>query len=312
MKKQLVELLICPHCLPGEFSLTADIQDESNDDIEKGSLTCPSCMSSFPISEGIANLDPMYEPVAASTNKYETDAVVASYLWSHFSELTGDPHSSPAYSTWAQKIDPHNGIALDVGGAVGRFAFEMSGYCDFAIGLDTSVAFIRAARNLMKERRIKVGIKDEGFTTKEFSLDLPDTFRSDKVEFIVANALALPFREGAIGLFSSLNLADKIPSPMTHLKEMNRVTRKTNAQFILSDPFSWSEEAAPVHEWLGGQPDGPYSGRGIDTISRLLRSEEEGLEPPWQVSEPDSVWWKIRTHTNHYELIQSLFVYAKR
>lgn len=312
MKKQLLELLICPNCLPGEFPLTADILIESNGDIESGILTCPACMSSFPIIDGIANLDPMYEPAVASVNKYETDTVVASYLWSQYSELTGDEQSSQAYSTWAAMIEPHDGIALDAGGAVGRFSFEMSDRCDFAIGFDNSVAFIRAARNLMKERRVTVGIKNEGFSTKDFSLDLPEHFKSDKVEFIVANALALPFRESVIGSFSSLNLADKVPSPMKHLQEMNRVTRISNAQFVLSDPFSWSIEAAPVDEWLGGQPDGPYSGRGIDTICRLLKGGEKSMQPVWQVSEADSVWWKIRTHTNHYELIQSCFVYAQR
>ncbi|WP_028585833.1 Trm112 family protein [Desulfogranum mediterraneum] len=312
MKKQLLELLICPLCLPREFPLTADIMVESHGDIETGTLGCPSCRSSFPITDGIANLDPMHRPAAVAANRYETETLVASYLWSHFSELTADEHSSRAYSTWAGLIEPHSGIALDVGGAVGRFAFEMSGRSDLAIGLDNSVAFTRAARNLMKKRQLSVAIKDEGLSGKLFSLELPDHFISERVEFIVANALALPFRGDAIGSFSSLNLADKVPSPMQHLREMNRVTRRQKAQFLLSDPFSWSEEVAPVSEWLGGQEAGPFSGRGIDNISRLLQDPEGVLQPAWQVSEPDSVWWKIRTHTNHYELIRSCFVHARR
>lgn len=312
MKKQLLELLICPACLPGEFSLTAEIVAEIDGDIETGSLICPSCRASYPITDGIAKLDLVSDPTAVATNKYETDPVVASYLWSHFSELTDDQNSSPAYSTWAGLIEPHSGIALDAGGAVGRFAFEMSGRSDLAIGLDNSMAFVRAARNVMKERKLSVTIKDEGFATKMFSFNLPNHFNSDKVEFIVANAMNLPFRQGAVGSFSSLNLVDKVPSPLQHLKEMNRVSRRENAQFLLSDPFSWSEEAAPVSEWLGGQPDGPFTGRGIDNIIRLLRDRKGVLQPVWEVSDPDSVWWKIRTHTNHYELIQSSFVYARR
>ncbi|WP_163336362.1 Trm112 family protein [Desulfopila sp. IMCC35008] len=312
MKTQMLELLICPICLPKEFPLIADIVTEQNGDIETGSLTCPSCMVSFPITDGIANLNPMHEPSTMATNKYETEAVVASYLWSHFSELTGDEHSSQAYSTWAEVIEPHNGIALDAGGAVGRFSFEMSNRSDFSIGLDTSVAFIRVARELMKKRTLTVGLKDEGSSTKEFTVTLPDRFMSEKVEFIVANALSLPFRENSIGSFSSLNLVDKVPSPIKHLQEMSRVTRNKEAQFVLSDPFSWSDEAAPIREWLGGQPDGPYTGRGIDTISGLLKDPKGTLQPAWKVSEPENVWWKIRTHTNHYELIQSCFVHAKR
>lgn len=312
MKKQMLELLVCPVCLPKEFPLIADIVTEFNGDIETGSLTCPSCMVSFPITDGIANLDPMHEPSVMAANKYETDAVVASYLWTHFSELTGDEHSSKAYSIWADMIEPHNGIALDAGGAVGRFSFEMTTRSDFSVGFDNSVAFIRAARNLMKKRTLTVSLKDEGYSTRTFTFDLPDRFRSENVEFIVANAIALPFRENGVGSFSSLNLVDKVPSPMKHLKEMNRVTRNTGAQFVLSDPFSWSEEVTPVHEWLGGQPDGPYSGRGIDTIRGLLEDPKGVLKPVWKVSDTGRVWWKIRTHANHYELIQSCYVHSRR
>jgi len=99
---------------------------------------------------------------------------------------------------------------------------------------------------------------------------------------------------------------------MQHLVEMNRVTARKNAQFLLSDPFSWSEETTPVREWLGGHPEGRFSGHGIDNIRRLLTDPAGKLQPTWQVSGPDSVWWKLRTHTNHYELIRSCFVHATR
>lgn len=312
MKKQLLELLICPICLPREFPLTADIVTESDGDIETGTLTCPSCRSGFTIRQGVANLDPMHEPGAVAANKYETDPVVASYLWSHYSEVMGDMHSSTAYSTWAAKMHSHSGLTLDVGGAVGRFTFEMSERCDFAIGIDNSTAFIRAARQLMKTRTLTVPIKDEGYMNRDFAIALPDRFRSDRVEFIVANGLALPFREGAFGSASSLNLIDKVPSPMQHLREANRVIRPIDGQFLLSDPFSWSEEAAPVREWLGGQPEGRFSGHGIDNISSLLADPDGPCQPAWQVAPPESVWWKIRTHTNHYELIRSCFVHGVR
>jgi len=312
MKKHLLELLVCPKCLPKEFPLSIDVLVETHNDIETGALICPSCRCSYPIIEGIANLDPMYEPAEAAANLYETQTAVSSYLWSQYSDLTGDEHSSNAYCTWADRMRSQGGIALDAGGAVGRFAFEMSSRADFTIGLDTSIAFTRTARTLMKERRMTIGIKDEGFMVKEITIALPEHFVTSKVEFIVANAQALPFRENGISSFSSLNLVDKVTSPMQHLVEMNRVTARKNAQFLLSDPFSWSEETTPVREWLGGHPEGRFSGHGIDNIRRLLTDPAGKLQPTWQVSGPDSVWWKLRTHTNHYELIRSCFVHATR
>ncbi|MGD9947172.1 MAG: methyltransferase domain-containing protein [Desulfobulbus sp.] len=312
MKKQLLDLLVCPNCLPQEHSLVADIIKQNDGDILTGALKCPHCAALFPIVDGVALLDPQTTDDQRSINKYETDEVVSSYLWSHFSELLDDEHASQAYATWAGLIIPQSGIALDAGGAVGRFTFEMSTKCDFAIGIDTSQSFIRAARRLMRERSMVVPLKEEGMLRREAVIRLPDDWRSDRVEFVVANALSLPFRKKSFNIFSSLNLVDKVPSPMTHLAEMNRVTRDKKAQFMLSDPFSWSTEAAPVEAWLGGKTEGPFAGKGLANVATLLSEGKKTLAPAWQVGEPGHVWWKIRTHSNHYELIRSCYIHACR
>ena len=312
MKIQLLDLLVCPNCLPQEYALVADIIYEQDGDIQTGALKCPHCNALFPIVDGVALLDPQTSDDQRAANKYETDEVVSSYLWSHFSELLEDEQASQAYATWAGLIAPQSGVALDAGGAVGRFTFEMSTKCDFAVGIDTSQAFIRAARQLMRERSMVVPLKEEGLLRREAVIRLPDDWRSDRVEFVVANALALPFRRKSFNIFSSLNLVDKVPSPITHLEEMNRVTRDKEAQFMLSDPFSWSTEAAPMEAWLGGKIEGPFAGRGLANVATLLSEGRERLAPAWQVGAPGHVWWKIRTHSNHYELIRSCYVHARR
>lgn len=312
MKKQLLELLICPNCLPLEHSLVADIIKQQDGDIETGALKCPQCAALYPIVDGVALLDPQATDSRRAANKYETDEVVSSYLWSHFCDLLDDDQASQAYATWAGLVLPQAGVALDAGGAVGRFTFEMSSKCDFAIGIDTSQAFIRAARQLMRARSMVVPLKEEGLLRRETVIRLPDDWRSDRVEFVVANALALPFRRKSFNIFTSLNLVDKVPSPIKHLREMNRVTRDHEAQFVLSDPFSWSTEAAPVEAWLGGKTDGPFAGKGLANIGQLLAEGQETLAPGWQVSQPGHVWWKIRTHCNHYELIRSCYLHARR
>jgi SAM-dependent methyltransferase/uncharacterized protein YbaR (Trm112 family) len=312
LKQQLLELIVCPHCLPDEYSLAADIIQESDGDIETGTFKCPHCASLFPVAQGVALLDPFGTDDQKSADKYETDEVVSSYLWSHYGELLGDEQASQAYSTWARLIQRQGGVALDAGGAVGRFTYEMSTRCDFAIGIDTSHAFIRAARRLMRERFLVVPLKDEGLLRQEVTVRLPEEWQSDKVDFVVANALALPFRKKTFALFSSLNLIDKVPSPLRHLQEMNRVTRDSNAQFLLSDPFSWSTDAAPVNEWLGGKAEGRYAGKGLANIAALLSGSRFELAPAWRVNELGNVWWKIRTHSNHFELIRSCFVHVSR
>ena len=312
MKKQLLDLLVCPACLPREHPLVAEIVREQEGDIDTAILMCQHCGARFPVTAGIALLDPHATDNGRQANKYETAEVVSSYLWSQYGDLLDDDQASTAYATWAGMMRPQAGVALDAGGAVGRFAFEMSGRCDFAIGIDTSVAFIRAARQLMQERSLTFALKEEGQLGREATIRLPDDWRSERVDFLVANALALPLRRDAISLFASLNLVDKVPAPLDHLREMNRVTRDRDAQFLLSDPFSGSVEAAPPQAWLGGTAEGRFAGRGQANIARLLADPAGELAPAWRVDETGHVWWKIRTHANHYELIRSCFIRACR
>jgi len=128
----------------------------------------------------------------------------------------------------------------------------------------------------------------------------------------VGDAQKIPFQSESVSSLASLNLVDKVPLPIKHLEEMNRVTGRRDAQFLLSDPFSWSKEASDTADWLGGKENGPFAGKGLDNIVGLLKDPKNGLAPVWQVDNFGHIWWKIRTHSNHYELIRSCFVKASR
>ncbi len=312
MKKALLDILICPSCLPDENALNADIESQDGDDILSGALKCPQCGRAFPIKNGVANLDPAINVQSSSDLRYETSQVLSSYLWSHFGDLLGHEQASDAYSKWAKAMTPRNGFALDIGGAVGRFSFEMSNKSDFSVGLDKSASFIQAARELCRKGKTTFSLAVEGDLTREVTLQLPREWRLDKVEFIVADALFLPFRSRSFSSVSGLNLIDKVPSPYKHFMEMNRIAQEKDAQFLFSDPFSWSEDVAGKEEWLGGASSGPYSGRGLENVMKILQGRNNGFSPPWKVQDNGHVWWKIRTHSNHYELIRSLFIKAVR
>ena len=313
MKKIVLDVLICPSCLPEEIPLKGAIREISGDDILDGALNCPQCRRSYPVKQGVADLDPNGSGQGASSeNKYETAPVISSYLWSHYADILNDDNASDAYRQWADLIQPHDGLAIDAGAAVGRFTFEMAQKSDFAIGFDNSHAFIRTARELMNNRSMSVVLKQEGFITSEVRLSLPREWNTEKVEFVIADALALPFRTSMATSLSSLNLVDKVPVPIQHLREANRVIRDEKAQFLISDPFSWSEDVAPEHNWLGGRQQGPYASRGQDRIMDLLTGEDGFPGPPWVIETQGHLWWNIRTHANHYEHIRSCYIKAKR
>ncbi len=309
----MLDIVICPACLPEERRLKETIQEERAGDIIEGRLICSACGREYFIEGGIAVLDAALHPSRAyEDNKYETPSVLSSYLWSHFGDMLNEENSSDAYRRWSALMQPHSGLCVDAGCAVGRFAFEMTAKCDFVIGVDNARAFIREARDLLLNRRKAIVLKEEGYMMRTCDFALPEEWDSRKAEFIVADALSLPFRSKGVSSFASLNLVDKVPLPLEHLREMNRVSRDMEAQFLLSDPFSWSEEAAPERNWLGGQRHGPYNSRGQEHIVKILEGEDGLLQPAWSVETQGRLWWKIRTHANHFEQIRSCYIKARR
>ncbi|MFC1883962.1 methyltransferase domain-containing protein [Thermodesulfobacteriota bacterium] len=313
MKEIILHLLVCPTCLPREENLSCSSDEKVRDDIITGFLTCPRCNARYPIADGIAFVIPKNEFTEnSSSNKYESDNILSSYVWSHFGDLMKDEDANTSYGKWSEIISPASGFALDAGCAVGRFTYEMSTKFDFAIGVDNSKAFINMARRLMNDRKTEVVLNEEGFLVEHKLLELPECWDSKKVEFIVGDIQCLPFKKNAFSFTSSLNLIDRISKPLMHLEEINRVSKTENAQLLFSDPFSWSQDIASEEDWLGGTEEGSFSGKGLDNVSELLEGEGGKILPSWNIKKSGSTWWKIRNHRNHFELIRSCFLKAER
>lgn len=312
MKGFLLDLLICPACLPAEVPLQAIDLVEQQRDIVSGRLICRGCATSYPIRQGVAMLTSAPQPAAPGPSKYESAPVLSSYLWSHYGDLLPDPQACRAYRQWAELLRPDSGLAIDIGAAVGRFSFELARHKARVIGIDNSYAFVKTARELLMTGRKEVDLVEEGRLTRKVAITLPPDWPTEQIEFIVADALALPFRRNTVATLASLNLIDKVPKPLQHLTELNRVARQQGAQLLLSDPFSWSPEVAAEDDWLGGTDRGRHSGRAMDNLQSLLQGHGGHLLPPWKVQRSGHVWWKIRTHANHFELIRSCYIKADR
>jgi hypothetical protein len=181
-----------------------------------------------------------------------------------------------------------------------------------AVGCDLSLNFIKTARRLVRDRQLEFSLPLEGNVREEFHIRLPESWRSDNIEFVVADALRVPFAGDTFNQITSLNLIDRVNYPLAHLFEMNRVARKQFAAFLFADLFSWSTNAAPAELWLGGTTSGPYQGRGLDNVRALLEGKGKVLMPPWRISQNGAISWKMRTHCNHYEMIRSEYLIAAR
>jgi hypothetical protein len=105
---------------------------------------------------------------------------------------------------------------------------------------------------------------------------------------------------------------EKVPHPLQHLREVNKVLRERNAQFVFSDPFSWDAAVSAPELWLGGRNTGPFKGRGMENIHRLFLGDQRVFDPPFTIREKGDVVWKIRKTANLWEHIHSQFIIGER
>jgi len=235
--------------------------------------------------------------------------MVERYLWSHFSDLCAGNSNDEVHATWASCLTNHAKYGLDAGCSVGRITFELAKKCNWAVGCDLSRKFIGAARNLAEKRQVKFSLPLEGNLRETFEIKLPDNWRVDNVEFVVADVMRLPFARKMFQQAVTLNVLDRVRYPLAHLYEIGRVSSDQGTSLLLSSPFSWAESSTPEEYWLGGKLTGQFAGRGVDNVRMIF---ENVIIPPWQISHSGTVTWKMRSHCNHVELITSNYMVATR
>lgn len=313
MKRWIQEKLICPECLADEIPLDLNIITETDDDVIEGDLTCSACKRSYPIHKGVAVILPEKSmSIVTDASGYNSKNMLSSYLWSHFCDFLNDPDATDAYRTWSSFFKPSDGVALDIGCAVGRLSFELSKTHSSVIGIDTSISFIEKARELMRKKTLEFDLIIEGFITEKRACAFDPDFKFDQVDFIVADALALPFPQSFFSTVTSINLLEKVSSPIHHLTDINRVLKEKKSMFVFSDPFSWDESVSHPDYWLSGGTNGNGSCRGIDSISSYFSGKDEIFNPPLEILKKGNVPWKIRKTANLWEYINSQFIVGTR
>ena len=204
------------------------------------------------------------------------------------------------------------GDALEIGCSVGRLSLELTKTHRRVIGIDTSISFVRKARELVREKNLDFDLIIEGFITEKRTCAFDADFNYDAVDFLVADALALPFPGRAFSTVTSINLLEKVADPLRHLKDINRVMNDQQALFIFSDPFSWDETFSDPNRWLSGGLNGNGRYLGTESISRYFTGKDHVFDPPLEVVETCNVPWKIRKTRNLWEHINSECIVGER
>lgn len=313
MKKWMQQKLICPECPSRQSRLALEIQAEKDDDVIEGQLICPVCHQSYPIHDGVAVLLPHRSRAILDDEKgYNSKGMLSSYLWSHYCDLLKDSQATEAYKVWSSFFKKTPGCALDIGCSVGRLSFELTRTHDCVIGIDNSISFIRKARELMVSRQLEFDLVIEGLITEKQRYDFTNGWDTSRVDFLVADAMALPFPGDTFSTAASVNILEKVPNPARHLTEINRILKKRDALFVFSDPFSWDEAFVDKELWLSGRAEGKYACRGMESMARLFGGEDNIFSPPLTVIARKDVAWKIRKTENLWEHINSQLMVGER
>jgi ubiquinone/menaquinone biosynthesis C-methylase UbiE/uncharacterized protein YbaR (Trm112 family) len=179
-----------------------------------------SKLKSFLRSEGAKIHSPTYN------DRYEENSIwYKSYLNTHH----GYPSDDRLLSLLKKQIKPDhiykmlsnknlnlNGVGLDIGCSFGSSTFELSKKLTYVFGVDLSFSFILEARKIMHDKK------------------------SRNVEFIVADAINLPFKSKFFHSIAALNVIDRLD--FNKLIFSINCSIKKNGKLILIDPYHFVDD----------------------------------------------------------------------
>ncbi len=224
---------------------------------------------------------------------YESDRAVREYLLFHYGAAdeilpwpTG-PRDALDFPTrcvreclLTERLHEHS-RALDLGCAVGRATFELARHCREARGIDTSAAFIAAARELQANGEIAFPICVEGTRTLRSTARIPPGIDRSRVHFEVGDALALTPTNGLFDVVFAANLLDRVPKPRRLIETLATLV-SPGGQLVVISPYTWLAEYTAPEEWLC------QAGRSTaDVLAELLPgfARQRRLDLPFLIRE---------------------------
>jgi len=238
--------------------------------------------------------------ICIDTNPYETEHLVSQYCEFHYgNEYFGVANFPASCARLCAEFmgTRKKGRALDVACAVGRTGFELAREFSHVTGVDFSESFIRLARLVREAGKLSYRVPVEGdlFESVERSLaDMDLDGVRERVDFIRADAMALPEELTGYDLIFAGNLIDRLPSPRRFLPSIHQ-RLNPEGLLVLTSPYTWLPEFTPREEWLGGFS---VEGRDVFTLDGLKKV----LSPDFRLAAaPLDVPFVIRETARKYQ-----------
>lgn len=239
-------------------------------------------------------------------NIYESDRLVREYLLFHYGApdevlpWKNGPRDALGFAVRCVRelINPtavgRNARGLDVGCAVGRATFELAGHCREVIGIDSSHAFVAAAKKVKETGKVDYDYAVEGDRKARASAHLPPDIDAGRVKFEVGDATDLRGDLGTFDVVVAANLLCRLPDPRIFLQRLPQLV-KNGGQLLLTTPFSWLEAFTPRDKWIGGTGE-------RESADELVRA----LEPHFELKHSKDLPFLIREHARKYQWCMAL------
>ncbi len=315
--------------LEAPLRLDAGAQEDARG-IHAGVLRCtaPDCSQAYPILDGAPILvpdlpawlasnghlllqrhalpDPVEDLIAAALGPDAAYNVIrhqqASYAHDHYGDLTGSGDQGTSglgaapgavrrcLATALARLPAPHGPVLDIGCAVGRTSFDLAAATGgLVLGIDLNWPLLTIGRGLIDQGELSYPHRRLGlhFERRRQAVSLPG---AERVDFWVADALALPFRGASMAMGMAMNVLDCVSDPARLLWEMTRVLAAGGGAAVVT-PFDWASHATPPGAWI----DGPVA------LAALLAqvntgTERSGLGALLPTGPGVEVDWQVRLH----------------
>ena len=167
---------------------------------------------------------------------------------------------------------PERARALDLGCAVGGASFELARHFYEVIGLDSSLPFVAAAKDLARSGRISFNATVEGTLIEWMEAVVPEGIDRGRVRFEVGDAMRPPKDLGSFNLVLAANLIDRLQYPSAFLRRLGSLTRP-GGQLVVTSPYTWLTQYTPKEEWLGGRLEEGVPVRSPERVREILGRE---------------------------------------
>lgn len=292
--------------------------------------TAPDCGQAYPILDGAPILvpdlgawlasnghlllqrhalpDPVEDLIAAALGPDAAYNVIrhqqASYAHDHYGDLSaGGTEGAPSVGMGAEpgavrrclatalaRLPAPQGPVLDIGCAVGRTSFDLAAATGGPVlGMDLNWPLLAIGRGVIDRGEVAYPHRRLGqhYERRWLAVALPG---AERVDFWVADALALPFRGASIAATVAMNVLDCVSDPARLLWEMTRVLAAGGGAAVVT-PFDWAAHATPPAAWI----DGP---RALNALLAQVNAgtERAGLGALRLTGPGVEVDWQVRLH----------------